>query len=98
MFEISDVVLIDDKTEAGAKNKRRLCFAYCDTVSGLEILQGMVDQLMLKLGLTYNDKENGYYIEPSADGLFFEDRQANIIIRGKQAGVSDYLCIQLKIF
>merc|ERR1711976_1092654 len=56
-------------------------------VSGLEILQGMVDHLMMKLGLTYNDKENGYYIQPSQDVRFFDDRQANLIVRGRNAGI-----------
>lgn len=87
LFEISDVVLIDDTSETGASNKRRLCFAYCDIISGLEIIQGMVDHIMLKLGLVYNDKVNGYYIEPSSDESFFPDRQACIYVKGIKAGV-----------
>ena len=48
----------------------------------------MVDHLMQKLGLGYNDKENGYYIEPSFEKIFFEDRQANIFVRGVKIGVN----------
>jgi len=37
VFEISDVCLIDDSDESGAVNKRRLCFAYQNLSSGLEV-------------------------------------------------------------
>lgn len=37
IFEISDVVLIDPNTETGAKNRRRLAFAYTGLTSGFEV-------------------------------------------------------------
>jgi len=42
---------------------------------------------MLKLGLSYNDKERGYCIEPSFEKFLFDDRQAHIYIRGRKVGV-----------
>ena len=84
IFEISDVVLIDKNNEVGAANRRKLCFAYANTVSSMEIVQGMVDLLMKKIGLVFQEKDDvkkRYTIKPSNDPAFFEDRQAEIIIQ-----------------
>ena len=82
IFEISDVVEIDKDNEVGAVNRRRLCFAYTNTVSAMEIVQGMVDLLMKKIGLCFNsdNKEKKYCIKKSENKIFFEDRQAEIYI------------------
>ncbi len=84
IFEISDVVLVDKNNEVGAANRRKLCFAYANTVSSMEIVQGMVDLLMKKIGLVFqekNDVKKKYTIRPSNDPSFFPDRQAEIIIQ-----------------
>lgn len=84
IFEISDVVIIDKNNEVGAANRRKLCFAYTNTVSSMEIVQGMVDLLMKKIGLAFhekNDVKKRYVIKPSNDPAFFEDRQAEIFIQ-----------------
>ena len=84
IFEISDVVLVDKNNEVGAANRRKLCFAYANTVSSMEIVQGMVDLLMKKIGLVFqekNDVKKKYTIGPSNDPSFFPDRQAEIIIQ-----------------
>ena len=84
IFEISDVVVIDKDNEVGASNKRELCFAYTNNVSSMEIVQGMVDLLMKKIGLVFmekNDVKKRYVIKPSNDPSFFEDRQAEIYIQ-----------------
>ena len=84
IFEISDVVIIDKNNEVGAANRRKLCFAYANTVSSMEIVQGMVDLLMKKIGLVFQEKDDvkkRYTIKPSNDPAFFEDRQAEIIIQ-----------------
>lgn len=51
LFEISDVVLPDDKhvsteTIVGAKNARRVCAVYSGPTSGFEIIHGLVDRIM----------------------------------------------------
>jgi phenylalanyl-tRNA synthetase beta chain len=84
IFEISDVVVIDKNKEVGAANRRKLCFAYTNTVSSMEIVQGMVDLLMKKIGLVFHEKDEvkkRYVIKPSNDPAFFEDRQAEIFIQ-----------------
>lgn len=51
LFEISDVVLPDDKWEVtdtivGCKNSRRICAVYAGPTSGFEIIHGLVDRIM----------------------------------------------------
>ena len=58
IFEISDVVVIDKENEVGAANRRKLCFAYTNSVSSMEIVQGMVDLLMKKIGLVFQEKND----------------------------------------
>ena len=83
IFEVSDVVITDKENEVGAANRRELCFAYTNNVSSMEIVQGMVDLLMKKIGLVFmekNDVKKRYVMKPSNDPAFFEDRQAEIYI------------------
>ena len=82
IFEIADVVLCDESNEVGAANRRKLCFAYTNTTSSMEIVQGMVDLLMKKIGLIFNcdKKEKNYTIKQSNNEIFFKDRQAEIFI------------------
>ena len=90
IFELADCVEINDDNEVGAMNKRKLCFAYSNNTSGLEIIQGMVDKLMKKIDLSFNEKnvKKTYVIKPSNNKIFFEDRQAEIfILNGKKIGI-----------
>ena len=82
IFEISDMVEINEESEVGAVNRRKLCFAYTNTSSAMEIIQGMVDLLMKKIGLCFNSDnvEKKYTIKKSENKIFFEDRQAEIFI------------------
>ena len=82
IFEISDVVEINEESEVGAVNRRKLCFVYTNTSSAMEIIQGMVDLLMKKIGLCFNSDnvEQKYTIKKSENKIFFEDRQAEIFI------------------
>lgn len=83
IFEISDVVLADKENETGASNRRKLCFAYTNTTSAMEVIQGMVDLLMKKIGLIFNDEKTDkrYTIKKSNNPIFFDDRQAEIFIQ-----------------
>ena len=87
VFEISDNVLIDENDETGAINRRSLCFAYANNTSGFEQVHGIIDHIMHKLGLAYEDRTNGYYIQPAFEKIFLEDRQAHLFVRGVKAGV-----------
>ena len=51
LFEISDVVLVDDQhmiceSIVGARNARRICAVYAGPTSGFEVIHGLVDRVM----------------------------------------------------
>eukprot|EP01089_Gocevia_fonbrunei_P018812 TRINITY_DN6465_c0_g8_i1.p1 TRINITY_DN6465_c0_g8~~TRINITY_DN6465_c0_g8_i1.p1 ORF type:complete len:576 (+),score=127.87 TRINITY_DN6465_c0_g8_i1:43-1770(+) len=85
IFEISDVILKDDKNPVGARNERRLCAMYYNKVSAFEVVHGLLDRLMLVLGV--KNGEQGYSIVPSSDPAFFPGRQADVILCGKKIGI-----------
>lgn len=69
LFEVSDVILRDDKTEVGARNNRRLCAVYANKSAGFEIIHGLVDRILLLLEVPWspNKDESQYYLR-KADG------------------------------
>lgn len=69
LFEISDIVLPDDKhviteTIVGAKNRRKICAVYAGPTSGFEIIHGLVDRVMTLCEVAPEKA----YIENSAKG------------------------------
>lgn len=52
LYEVADVILKDEKSDVGAVNERRLAVVYCDINAGFEKLHGVVDELMMKLGVS----------------------------------------------
>ena len=51
LFEISDVVLLTDRTDTGAVNCRRLAALQCGKTSGFEIVLGLLNRIMEVLGV-----------------------------------------------
>ena len=51
LFEASDVILLDNKTESGARNERRLAAVICSKESGFEIIHGLLNRIMEVLGV-----------------------------------------------
>ena len=52
----------------GARNERRLCAVYYSKTSGFEVIHGLLDRLMLLLGIKFIRDGTGYYIE-STNGI-----------------------------
>lgn len=70
LFEIGDVVLKTDNN-VGARNERRLAAVYTNVdYSGLELIHGLLDFLMLKLNVK-QDEKLGYSIEESNNPTYF---------------------------
>lgn len=91
IFQISDVCLLDASTETGARNERRLCAAYCNlSTSGFEVIHGLLDRVMLMAAVPLNiyksDRMKGYWIRPSAIPMYFEGRQAEVVLDGRVIG------------
>ena len=51
LFEISDAVLLSQKTDTGAVNCRRLAALHCGTSSGFEVILGLLNRIMEVLGV-----------------------------------------------
>lgn len=70
IFEVSDIVLKDNKAEVGARNERRLCAVNCNKNAGFEIVHGLLDRIMLLLEVPWDPEktQKGYYLE-STEGL-----------------------------
>ncbi len=41
IFELSDVVLKDNQTDVGARNRRNLCALYCSHTAGFEVIYSL---------------------------------------------------------
>jgi len=101
LFEISDVVFKDNQTDVGARNRRNLCALYCSHSAGFEVIHGLLDRVMVTLGVEWKEgaKDNNnnnnaskapkrlYSIQPSEDPTFFPGRRADVIVDGKKVGV-----------
>ncbi|XP_050435827.1 phenylalanine--tRNA ligase beta subunit [Adelges cooleyi] len=88
LFEVSDVVLRDLKSEVGARNERRVCALYYGKTPGFEIVHGLMDRLMQILNLQFSPKDgNTYQIKSANDESYFPGRCAQIYYRGVSIGV-----------
>ncbi|KAK4057224.1 phenylalanine--tRNA ligase subunit beta [Microbotryomycetes sp. JL221] len=86
VFEVSDVVVKDASMERQARNIRRLAAVFCGRRAGFEIVHGLLDRLMLGLGVKNLGNESssgvsGYYIKACDDDTFFPNRAAKIYYR-----------------
>eukprot|EP00111_Clytia_hemisphaerica_P002446 TCONS_00007009-protein len=91
LFELSDVVLIDDQKDVGARNERRLCAVNCSKTPGFEVIHGLLDRLMTVLNKTptadkVKNPNEGYRISKGQDPTFFPGRSADILFNGKVIG------------
>ena len=85
LYEISDVVLQCEQSDVGAKNQRRLAVLYCDVQAGFEKLHGVVDLIMLKLGVS----PTRYHLRPETctDEALFPGMRSDIVVDGQSVGV-----------
>lgn len=86
IFEISDVVLIDETKETGAHNQRNLCAVYNNKHAGFEVVHGLLDRVMQLLQVTWTKDGSGYYLEANDDTAYFPGRCANVVFKGQIIG------------
>lgn len=79
LFEIQDIVVKDSTKDVGARNERRLCAVYYSKTSGFEIIHGLLDRIMLLLGVPYGKDKGGYHIRACQDGCYFPGRCAMVV-------------------
>ncbi|XP_053657918.1 phenylalanine--tRNA ligase beta subunit [Anopheles marshallii] len=85
LFEVSDVVLADSKSEVGAKNERRVCAVNCNKTAGFEVVHGLLDRVMQLLEVPW-DRTNGYYLQACDDPAYFPGRCAAVLYKGTEIG------------
>jgi len=80
VFEIGDVVLLDDTQETKTKDIRKLACAISNTYVSYEEISSVLDAVMKTLGIEYKLKSATH---PS----FIEGRSANVLVKGKSIGL-----------
>ncbi|XP_032515889.2 phenylalanine--tRNA ligase beta subunit [Danaus plexippus] len=83
LFEISDVVIKDEKEETGARNERRLCGVYCGKAGGFQFVHGFLDRLLSSLRVAHKED---YYLKPCQDPTYFPGRCAEVVLKGQVIG------------
>lgn len=88
IFEVGDIVLLDETKDVGAANCRQLAALYCGATSGFELIHGLVDRVMEAIGCQFvqSGDNAGYYLERADEPEFLPGRQASIIYKGKRIG------------
>ncbi|KAG6718182.1 hypothetical protein I3842_04G137800 [Carya illinoinensis] len=88
IFEVGDVVRLDETKDVGATNRRQLAALYCGATAGYEIIHGLMERIMQVIGLVPPNDNTTYYLKPSNEPEFLHGTQASIIYKGKQIGTS----------
>jgi phenylalanyl-tRNA synthetase beta chain len=94
LFEISDTAKIDNTTDTGAKNHRKICIMQLNTQASFEVLHGTLGLLMTKIGAqTFNKKGEvdfkAFSLQEHAadeDKKYFPMRGANVLLGGQKIG------------
>jgi phenylalanyl-tRNA synthetase beta chain len=79
IFEIGDVVLIDERQETATKDKRRLAAAISDSRVGYEDIAPILDAFLASAKIKYKLKKGKH-------ACFIEGRVADVIVNDKKIG------------
>ncbi len=80
IFEIGDVVIIDQGKETKTKDVRKLACAIADSNAGYQEISSVLEEYLLNLGVDYK-------LKAIAHDSFIAGRCASIIVDGKQVGI-----------
>lgn len=94
LFEISDTAKMDNTTDTGAKNHRKICVMQLNTQASFEVIHGALGLLMTKIGAqTFNRRGEvdwkAFSLQEHADGedkKYFPKRGANVMLDGQNVG------------
>ncbi|EPZ31164.1 B3/B4 tRNA-binding domain-containing protein [Rozella allomycis CSF55] len=73
LFEVADVVLLDESKDVRARNERKIAALYCNKTS---------DRIMLVLNVSFDD----YSVVPSDEPFLFPSRRMDVIYKGSKIG------------
>ena len=71
LFEVGDVVLLDDSEDVGARNSRRLLVLYSNAKAGFEVVHGVLDRVLLIAGASRSVDQPGYSVKESDEATYF---------------------------
>jgi phenylalanyl-tRNA synthetase beta chain len=80
VFEVGDVVLIDESAETGTKTEKKIACALSDLDAGYEDISSILDALLRSMGVEHTMKSKEH-------DSFIEGRSAEIVSNGKSIGV-----------
>lgn len=80
IFEIGDIVVLDEKKETRTRDIRKLAVAISNNIVNYEEISSCLDAMMRNLGLKYE-------LKASDHSSFIPGRSANIIINKKPVGI-----------
>ena len=80
IFEIGNVILIDEKQETGTKDVRKLAVAIADSAVGYQDILAVFDAFM-------SESNKKYKLQKTNHPSFIEGRVANILIGNKNVGI-----------
>ena len=87
LFEVSDTVHLDSTEDVGASNRRRLAVMYSDSAtSGFEIVHGLVERIMMMLGL----KPGEFGVRKGNDPTYMDGRCAEVFLVDSGAAVGTF--------
>eukprot|EP01026_Neomeris_dumetosa_P048037 TRINITY_DN4140_c0_g1_i4.p1 TRINITY_DN4140_c0_g1~~TRINITY_DN4140_c0_g1_i4.p1 ORF type:complete len:211 (-),score=28.42 TRINITY_DN4140_c0_g1_i4:193-825(-) len=100
LFEISDVIVLQENMEVGSQNRRHLSAAYCGKDSGFEHIHGLLNRVMDVLGVPLEsdvvsevdntilkEKFGGSYTwQAENDLIFLQGRSAKVYCKGQLVG------------
>ena len=84
VFELSDCVVIAPETDTGAKNVRKIAAMVCDQSSNFEVIHGLLDLIMCKVGSKMG--KDYKLVEDATDVRYFTKRGVAIMLHGKKIG------------
>ncbi len=81
IFEIGDVVNLDNREETKTKDTRKLAVTLTDNSIGYEDISSMLDSLLRGLGIKYtlNRIEHTSFIKGRVAGIFFKGRKIGLV-------------------
>jgi phenylalanyl-tRNA synthetase beta chain len=94
LFEVGDVVLKDLTAEVLASNRRKMAAVYCATSAGFEVIQGLLDQAMITLGIPKGDGTGKTWrLDDTVctDGAFMPKRRASVVYCGVPVGTVGWI-------
>uniref|UniRef100_A0A2P2I5K4 Phenylalanine--tRNA ligase beta subunit n=1 Tax=Hirondellea gigas TaxID=1518452 RepID=A0A2P2I5K4_9CRUS len=92
LFEVSDIGVRDSRESAtrgtGARNERHLCALNYNVRAGVEVVQGLLDNIMLALKIPYNEDADGvgYWLEGKDHPTFLPGFCGRVMVNGREVG------------